>query len=41
MRSVAALGLLVVLLALGACEREQKAIEQARPRALTCPDFGC
>ncbi len=33
MRSVAALGVLVVLLALGACEREQKAIEQDLPAA--------
>ena len=31
MRSVAVLGVLVVLLALGACEREQKAIEQDLP----------
>lgn len=33
MRSVAALGVLVVLLALEACEREQKAIEQDLPAA--------
>ena len=33
MRTVAALGVLVVLLALGACEREQKAIEQGPPAA--------
>ncbi len=33
MRSVAALGMLVVLLALGACEREQKAIEKDLPAA--------
>lgn len=33
MRSVAALGVLVVLLALGACEREQKAIEKDLPAA--------
>jgi hypothetical protein len=33
MRTVAALGVLVVLLALGACEREQKAIEQDLPAA--------
>ena len=33
MRSVAAFGALVVLLALGACEREQKAIEKDLPAA--------
>jgi hypothetical protein len=33
MRTVAALGVLVVLLALGACEREQKAIEKDLPAA--------
>jgi hypothetical protein len=33
MRTVAALGMLVVLLALGACEREQKAIEKDLPAA--------
>jgi hypothetical protein len=33
MRSVAALGILVAFLALGACEREQKAIEQDLPAA--------
>ena len=33
MRTVAALGMLVVFLALGACEREQKAIEKDLPAA--------
>ena len=33
MRTVAALGVLVVLFALGACEREQKAIEKDLPAA--------
>ena len=33
MRLTAALGLLVVLLALGACEREQKAVDQDLPAA--------
>ena len=33
MRTVASLGVLVVLLALGACEREQKAIEKDLPAA--------
>ena len=35
MRTVAALGVVVVLLALGACEREQKAIEKDLPAART------
>lgn len=33
MRSVAALGVLVALMALGACEREQKAIQEDLPAA--------